>query len=91
MRGPVLAGSSYFGTFSPRNDNGTPFVATDSQISAIQIGALKLFIFGYIRYRDEFSRFGDKETGYRYLFNPRGDPSRSMFTECGKDLYVYAR
>jgi hypothetical protein len=91
VRGPVVAASSYFGTFSPKNADGTPFVPTDSQISAIRIGTQKLYIFGYIQYRDEFSFLGYKETGYCYLFNPRGDPARSMFSECGKDRYIYAK
>jgi hypothetical protein len=90
VRGPVLAGSTYFATFNPKNDDGTPFVLSDSQISAIHIGTMKLYIFGYIRYRDEFSLFGDKETGYCSLFNPRGN-QRTMFVECGKEHYVYAK
>jgi hypothetical protein len=72
----------YPAVYGPKKDDGTPFVPTDSQISAINIGTLKLYVFGYIQYRDEFSLFGYKETGYCYLFNPRGDLTKSSFTEC---------
>jgi hypothetical protein len=91
IRGPVLAGSIYTGAFAPKVANGTPFVPTDSQISAVKIGTAKLYMFGYIRYRDEFSLFGYKETGYCYVFNPRGDQTKSMFGECGREHYVYAK
>jgi hypothetical protein len=90
IRGPVVPGGIYPAVFSPKK-GGTPFVPTDSQISAINIGSLKLYVFGYIQYRDDFSHFGYKETGYCYLFNPRGDPTKSMFSECGKEHYVYAK
>jgi hypothetical protein len=91
IRGPVVAGGIYPGVFRPKKGDGTPFVPNDSQISAINIGTLKLYTFGYIQYRDEFSLFGYRETGYCYLFNPRGDQTKTMFTECGKEHYVYAK
>jgi hypothetical protein len=91
VRGPVVAGGIYTGVFSPKKGDGTPFVVTDSQISAINIGTLKLYLFGYIQYRDEFSLFGYKETGFCYVFNPRSDQTKSMFAECGKEHYVYAK
>ena len=85
VRGPVTSGSVYYGTFRPR------YALTDDLISAIKIGTIKLYIFGYIRYHDDYSVFGDKETGYCYVFNPAGDPSRFMFNDCGRERYIYAK
>jgi hypothetical protein len=45
IRGPVLAGGTFSGTFKPEGADLKPFVPTDAQISAIKIGATKLYIF----------------------------------------------
>jgi hypothetical protein len=91
VRGPVIAGGDYQAKFSPKGTDGKPYIISDAAIEQINIGIMKLYVFGYIRYRDEYSKFGVREVGYCFLFNPRNDATRTVFDDCGYPNYIYAK
>jgi hypothetical protein len=64
------------------------FTATD--IADINTGKLNIWLYGYITYRDRFSRvLGSETIGYCYHYIPESDPAIGMFAPCGSDAYVY--
>lgn len=71
----------------------TDRMLTESEVSAIQSGQLKFYIYGYAKFRDEFTLFGPKEIGFCVAFNPN-DPSQTpspRLDDCDNPNYVYSR
>jgi hypothetical protein len=63
------------------------------QVDDISRGALKLYIFGFAKYSDDFSIFGEHAVGFCGVYNPQGyNPSStpgSPIDECDNPNYVY--
>ena len=64
-----------------------PIPAND--IARIKSGDLPFYIFGTIEYSDEF--YGKRTTGFCYVFNPKSDPTDSLFNGCKQQKYTYAK
>ena len=91
IRGPIPAGFTYSGRMAALVD-GKPFSTTPEQVSEINSGARRIYFYGRIEYDDAFSfLFSNRVMGFCGLYNPKGDPSVSMFDDCGNPKYQYAR
>jgi hypothetical protein len=64
-----------------------------AQIGDIERGALKLYVFGYARYTDDFSVFGDRTIGFCGVYNPSRQRSATSLPmdECDSSKYVYSQ
>jgi hypothetical protein len=77
-RGPVPAGGKrYFVIDQLQNRFGFPNTLTGFQVEDIEGGSLKFFVFGYIKYTDDFSIFGSRAVGYCGVYNPGAAVIRS--------------
>jgi|CXWL01.1.fsa_nt_gi hypothetical protein len=61
----------------------------------VKTGARKLYLYGYIRYQDEFSHspwpFGTRETGFCFVYMPIGGVHDSVFETCPEPAYTYTK
>jgi hypothetical protein len=57
----------------------------------IESGAQKLFIFGYVKYRDDYSVWGDKETGFCFVYIAKPITPNSKYETCDNQKYIYIR
>lgn len=57
----------------------------------IESGNQKLFIFGYVKYRDDYTLWGDKETGYCFVYIPKPIMPNSHYETCDNGEYIYVR
>jgi len=89
FRGPVISGTDRPAIFRPQL-NGKPMVLTAGDYAYLRAGGSKLYVYGYIDYKDPFSWFGPKRTGFCWVYNPQNPPGLSPFDSCGSDKYVYA-
>jgi hypothetical protein len=87
MRGAVPAqGRRYFWTASMDR------LLNWAEVAEIERGTLKLYIFGYAKYVDDFSIFGPRTVGFCGVYNPAGHssiPGRIAIEECDNPNYVY--
>jgi hypothetical protein len=60
-------------------------------IDKLTSGALKFYIYGVIRYRDDFSWFGLKETGFCFRYVPGPQSGPYVFATCYERPYSYTR
>jgi hypothetical protein len=61
------------------------------EIDKIENGEVNLFIFGYIKYRDDFSIWGDKETGFCFLYIPKPITPNWHYETCNNGAYTFVR
>ena len=86
--GPILPGADNNQIYRP-NANAPLWRLTQPEIDEIKSGKQHLFIFGFVRYSDDYVLFGDKVTGFCYLLNP---PVPGLTTEtCNNPAYTYSR
>jgi hypothetical protein len=57
----------------------------------IQAGDVKLYIYGFIEYRDPFTFFGNSRTGFCVVYNTQKLLGEGKFIGCGFENYVYAK
>lgn len=64
----------------------------------VKAGARKLYLYGFIRYQDEFSHspwpffsFGTRETGFCFVYMPIGGVHDSVFETCPEPAYTYTK
>jgi hypothetical protein len=88
FKGPVIAGGSVRATTDTQASGRNISAAF---INGIQNGSHKLFVFGYVRFSDDFSLFESRVIGFCQLYNPRAASTIDAFEGCGLDNYVYAR
>jgi hypothetical protein len=90
--GPVIGGGVKTGRAGLGTPNGVSLLVFDTlDIDRLKTGKAKIYVFGYIRYTDDFSFFGrSRVTGFCYLYNPEGVPSESVFDDCKEPAYTYA-
>ena len=62
-----------------------------SEMDKIESGEQQLFIFGYIKYRDDYSLWGDKETGFCFRYIPKPIAPNWHYETCDNGSYTYAR
>jgi hypothetical protein len=91
LKGPVVAGGIKTATTITKANDGENDLFLDDEVKGINQGTKKVYIFGYVRFTDEFSWFGGTTVGYCALYNPSGDPTHSVFNDCDLDNYVYAK
>jgi hypothetical protein len=60
-----------------------------AQVDDVTKGRVPLYIFGYLKYTDDFSIFGPKTIGFCAVFDPHNNISGSGFNECENPNYVY--
>jgi hypothetical protein len=61
-----------------------------SEIDKIENGDPQLFIFGYIKYRDDYSLWGDKETGFCFRYIPKPLIPEAHYETCDNAAYTFA-
>lgn len=88
--GPILGGAPLRGAVPLTDKNKHPLILTQSDLDALNAGAFRLYIFGWIKYADDFSVFGPKTNGFCGVYNP-GQPPDNAFNNCGRPAYVYSR
>jgi hypothetical protein len=72
-----------------RGIKGEPdLVLLDADVVAINDATFILYFYGFISYRDTYSIFGDRITGYCYRYVPQPDP---RFVNCDERTYNFAR
>ena len=64
---------------------------SQSEIDAIEQGSGLLFIFGYIRYRDDYSLWGDKEIGFCFIYIPKPIINNAHYETCDNSSYTFVR
>jgi hypothetical protein len=87
MNGPIVAGARYDGIMSPKVPNGLPAAFGSDMLALLKEGKESFYIFGWVKYSDAFTWFGDKTTGF--CGNWRAVDNK--FYDCGVSAYTYAR
>jgi hypothetical protein len=91
IKGPVVPSGTMYATSHPRLD-GREFTIPQDWVDAINGGTMRLFVFGYLTYRDEFSfLLGQTVIGYCYVLDPTRDPNVNLFNSCDRDEYIYTK
>jgi hypothetical protein len=100
VSGPIVPGQSRFSMEIPTytyGPNKGKFVAFDQKvIDGINAHQATYFIYGYVRYEDDFSIFGGvwalgyRETAFCYAYDPGNLPQFGMWNVCSNRHYVYA-
>jgi hypothetical protein len=67
-----------------------PWKLSKAEIDKIESGEQKLFIFGFVKYRDDYSLWGDKETGFCFLYIPKPITPNWHLETCENSEYTYA-
>ena len=86
--GPILPGAENPQIYRP-NNNAPLWKLTQTEIDDIKSAKQQLFIYGFMRYADDFWLFGTKVTGFCYLLNP--STPGIAFEACNNPAYTYAR
>jgi hypothetical protein len=60
-----------------------------AEIDKIENGEQKLFIFGYVKYRDDYSLWGDKETGFCFRYIPKPITPNWHLETCDNEAYTF--
>jgi len=89
--GPVVAGGNRQLTFSSSTDKGKTIILSKVHADGIASGTYHVYVFGYVKYKDEYSWFSNRITGFCYVYNPLGKSTSSQFDDCRSDHYIYAR
>jgi hypothetical protein len=75
-----------------QGNNGSFTVPTEAEIVGLKSGTIQLYIYGLIRYRDEYSwLLGARETGFCYLYDPNASVGEFKWNTCKEKQYTYAR
>jgi hypothetical protein len=94
FRGPVPAQGVYNATIIPRGVDQSPQYIVPSGLSEqVQNGTMRIYVYGFIHYRDDYSNiFGERKTGFCWIYNPLANPSVSQFDNCDARYteYIYA-
>jgi hypothetical protein len=69
---------------------GVQQIFNQTNIDTINDGTYKLYVFGWIKYTDDFSLWGPKTTGFCGVYAP-GQTTDNTFFNCGRMAYVYTR
>ena len=85
---PLVAGGSSQMTFSPKTARGGPFLLDDNAVRQILQGDWRLYVFGFVQYRDMLKIFSHV-TGFCAVYKPDNDPSFGMFGPCEETPYQY--
>ena len=78
------------------DQTGTPMIITPEILTKINDGAIRVFIFGFVEYSDDFGYsgwhglFGKRITGFCVVYNPKNDPKFAMWDDCDNAKYIYA-
>jgi len=91
--GTVLSGLTATVNAAVNGADGDGFTLTSESISLINSGNYQMYVFGYVRYRDEFSDLfllSDKINGFCQLLAPSSDPKNAMFINCAERAYTYS-
>lgn len=64
---------------------------TPQKIAAIQTQKLSLWVFGYIRFRDDYSIWGDRIVGFCSRYVPNAPTPEAVFDSCASSAYVYQK
>jgi hypothetical protein len=87
--GPILSGAVAKIYDIIHGVHGEPhLIITPSDVERINSGMLKLYIIGFVAYTDEFTIFGDRQTGFCYRYEPSVPGNFVNCTECA---YTYSR
>lgn len=79
----IPAGDVQYEIYNPRFGSGAPVVFPEPMFSLIQDGKSKIYVYGLIRFDDEFSIFWGREVSFCYLHIPqRSAPTNTMFGGC---------
>jgi hypothetical protein len=83
---PVPAGGTRFIVNGPLSPTLTGF-----QIEDIGRGVLRLYIFGYVKFTDDFSVFGARTLGFCGIYNPfvKSTDGGISITQCDNPNYTY--
>jgi hypothetical protein len=87
VRGPVPAGGSRYLVNGPLSPTLTGF-----QIEDIGRGLLKFYIFGYVKFTDDFTFFGPHTIGFCAIYDPAGkSPDGGLpINQCDNPNYTYS-
>jgi hypothetical protein len=85
--GPVPAGATRFLVNGPLSPTLTGF-----QIEDIGRGLLRLYIFGYIKFTDDFSVFGPQTLGFCGIYDPfaKSTDGGIPINQCANPNYTYS-
>lgn len=88
-RNSVAPGSQFLLTVVPSYE----FKLDDAHLAAVREGKIKLYIYGHIAYKDEFSfwPFGSRDTGFCYQLAPNKNGTAVNFLLCKEPHYLFAR
>ncbi len=90
---PIPPEGSTISVIEPGTDNGESFIVTQKHIDALKDGAIKVYIYGYINYGDDYSvLLGDREMGFCYFYwTDPNDQNMHSFRTCSNPAYIYVK
>jgi hypothetical protein len=88
--GPVLPGGTMTMLIQPSGARGeTRLTFQENDVAEIVSQKIKMYIFGFVTYDDDFSfLLGKKTTGYCFIYKP--DSTILPFYNCPESAYTYA-
>src|ERR1035437_5746403 len=82
VSGPIPAGTVFKATIAlQRND--AALILTQPDIDVINNGTFHFYVFGWVKYKDAFSFFRAKKTGFCGVYVPTKSPD-DAFNNCGR-------
>ena len=87
---PMIPDNEERGAFAPKMPNGLSAALDVPTLRGIETGTLRFYFFGYIKYSDSFWLFGNRKTGFCFVYLPNGVPGVYTFSPCQNWGYTYA-
>ena len=86
--GQIVFGADFHATFRPHD----PFrIYSAEQVAGLQNGTIRLFIYGYISYTDDFTIRGPNTVGFCAYYNRLNTEPLGPFDTCNNKNYIYRR
>ena len=80
---PILAGTTEQQIYEGKNLDGTPFLISGFTVGEINAGRVKLYVYGFAEYEDDFSIVGPRKTYFCVRYLPeRSMPNNAAFGGC---------
>jgi hypothetical protein len=91
-RAVVASGDSYEESIflKPTNAGGEPVPWNKDMAKAVAVGSNRFYVYGYLEYRDDFSLFNNRITGFCAVYS-QNTPKTGVMTGCGADGYSYQK
>src|SRR5262249_34841030 len=70
--GPIAPGQTRT-SIQAVKDSDAPVILSNQQAESIQNGSVRFYVYGYIKFSDEFTVLGPKNVGFCSVYTPQGN------------------